>query len=101
MAAHSFLTTLKSLGGARTTVAMAAVKASATRGESEPSEAALWLPLNPFHADPMSPEELLHSLHFLLFPTGFSYKHTETELLKKKKKVFLYATESRKRRCLD
>lgn len=88
MAAHSCLTTLKSLGGARTTVAMAAVNASATRGESEPSEAALWLPLNPFHADPMSPEELLHSLHFLLFPTGFSYKLKETELLKKKKKSF-------------
>ena len=75
MAAHSCLTTLKSLGRARTTVAMAAVKELAKRGESEPSEAALWLPLKPFHADPISPEELLHSLHFLLFPNTFSYTH--------------------------
>jgi hypothetical protein len=73
IAAHSCLTALKPLGGARSTVATAAVKASATVGDSDPSEAALWLPLKPFHEDPKSPEELLHSLHFLLFPPPLSY----------------------------
>lgn len=38
MAAHSFLTTRKSLGGALTTVATAALNASFRHGESEPSE---------------------------------------------------------------
>lgn len=72
IAAHSSLTALKSLGGARSTVATAAEKASATGGESEHSEAALWFPLRPFHEDTKSPEELLHSFHFLLLPPTFS-----------------------------
>lgn len=72
IAAHSFRTALKFLGGARSTVATAAVKASATGGDSDPSEAALWLPLKPFHEDPKSPEEVLHSLHFLLLPPNLS-----------------------------
>lgn len=72
MAAHSCLTALKSLGGARTRVATAATKESATGGDSEHSEAALWFPLKPFHEDPKSPEELLHSFHFLLLPPPFS-----------------------------
>lgn len=68
MAAHSCLTTLKSLGGARTTAAIAAVKASVLDEESDPSESALKFPLNPFHELPKSPEELLNNLHFLLLP---------------------------------
>lgn len=73
MAAHSCRTTLKSLGGARTSAAIAAVKELVLGEESEHSDAALWFPLKPFHEDPISPEELLHSFHFLLLLPTFSY----------------------------
>lgn len=45
IAAHSCLTTMKSFGGARTTAATAALKASATEEQSDPSDAALRPPL--------------------------------------------------------
>lgn len=90
IAAHSCLTTLKSLGGARTTVATAALYASVPLGESEPSEAALWFPLKPFHEDPKSPEEFLHSFHFLLFPLTLSYK------IKRRKKKNIRLTKLKK-----
>lgn len=75
MAAHSCLTTLKSLGGALTTVATAALKASLFTDEEseEPSDPPFLL--NPFHEDTLlSPDELLHSLHFLFLPPTFSFK---------------------------
>lgn len=67
MAAHSCLTIMKSLGCALTTVAIAAVKASATEEVSDSSEADLRFPLNPFHPNPCSPEELRQSF-FHFFP---------------------------------
>lgn len=60
IAAHSCLINLKSLGRARTTVAIAAPKASS---ESDDSDAAKWLL---FDEDPYPSDELLHSLHFFL-----------------------------------
>jgi hypothetical protein len=64
-------------------VATAAVKASAAVGDSEPSEAALCgLLLKPFH-ELLSPDELLHNLHFLLLPPSFTFKH-KPERKKKK-----------------
>ncbi|RWW70340.1 hypothetical protein BHE74_00021989 [Ensete ventricosum] len=79
--AHSCLTTWKSLGGARTTVAAAAVMASATDETSEASDATeRWQMLpDPRRSDRLSHEELLHSFfHFLLLPLPplslFSFK---------------------------
>lgn len=72
MAAHSWRTALKSLGGARTTVATAALNASAaTDEESDPSYASLLR--YPFK----SPDELRHSRHLLPFPLPplFSFTH--------------------------
>lgn len=68
---------MKSLAGARATVATAAVKGSAAAEEasSEASDdAERWWPppppppLEPRHSEPWSPEELLHSFHFLPLP---------------------------------
>jgi len=80
MAAHSCLTALKSLGGARTTVATAALNASFREGESEPSDAAiLRRPLNPFQVL-RSPDGLLHNFHFLpLVCPDFSYPKKRKE----------------------
>lgn len=81
MAAHSCLTALKSLGGALTTVATAALKASLLTEEESEQKSDDEPPINPpflfkpFHEDgpPTSPNELLHNLHFLFFPPTFSY----------------------------
>lgn len=70
IAAHSCRTARKSLGGARTTLAIAAVKASRAGEELlDPSEPDLRL---------RSPEELRQSLHFLLFPRILSCLDSST-----------------------
>ena len=74
MAAHSCRTAMKSLAGARATVATAAVNgsvgAATEEASSEASDAAeRWLPpLEPRHREPWSPEELRHSFHFRPLP---------------------------------
>lgn len=68
IAAHSRLTTTKSLGWARTTVATAAENALSTPDEEE-SEAS---DIAPKRAPFEPPEALLHSFHFR--PLPFSYK---------------------------
>jgi hypothetical protein len=66
---------MKSLAGARATVAsaaenMSAAAAASEEASSEASDAAdRWLPpLEPRHREPWSPEELLHSFHFRPLP---------------------------------
>jgi ferric-dicitrate binding protein FerR (iron transport regulator) len=73
IAAHSCRTAMKSFAGARATVTAAAVNGSAAAAtedvSSEASDAAeRWLPLEPRHREPWSPEELLQSFHFRPFP---------------------------------
>lgn len=75
MAAHSWRTAMKSLAGARATVATAAVNGSAGTAatedaSSEASDAAeRWLPpLEPRHMEPWSPEEVRHSFHLRPLP---------------------------------
>ena len=74
MAAHSWRTAMKSLAGARVTVATAAVNGSAGAAtedaSSEASDAAeRWLPpLEPRQMEPWSPEEVRHSFHLRPLP---------------------------------
>lgn len=74
MAAHSFLTNMKSLGGARTTVATAAE--NETSSEREPSEVDKRPPpFIPFddETEELPADGLLHSFHVrVLLPPTFS-----------------------------